>query len=306
MNTVHGLHGTRMGRRVEDPSKVIEECLQSRNRGPQSDTPEPINTSPISSGPAVGLCRSTMARGANDDFYFFDVPYQDRVIGCIKRPLKLLDDGKQKTLDEHLNWIKTPNNPIGQTIGNLELEFQLARISFELRDDPQYNAIAREYIRGLRKIFGVPILTSDKLEFYPGGFRIVDLGGIQTRLNSQIGSHPFKADDSNGLFLSESRVEQEFLEYLPVPVDVKPFLQTLLGQGYEKAGMVFSYIAPRNGPLLKAVEIAFTPVDSYCHLGCMVDTFVIESLKPDVHRSALGVTEVVKSFAQIVFGGGTK
>jgi len=235
MTEACAMRGTRMGRHVKTPEEVIEEC---RNY-PVSET--------------TGT-KGRMDRLPNGNFLFFDVMYQGEKLPCIERPMEYLDHGKPKSLDEHLAWLFEPSNNMTEyTIADMELEYQMARISFELRDDARFGELARQYIEGMHTLYAHQLFTADRFDYFPG-----KLGAIVTN-KGKIPSNPKRVIvpmyPSGFNSLSSPRSESELDKTSRIDIQTKRFLSSFLGLGGEWAGVIFSYLAPRQGSHLRGTRI---------------------------------------------------
>lgn len=235
MTIANALKGTRMGRPVKTEAEVLEEFRDYK--------------APEGSGLA-----GRIGRLPNGNFLFFDVPYQGRALPCIERPMQLLDNGKEKSLAEHLAWLLEPQNNMAEfTIADMELEFQLARISFELCDAAQFGDLARQYIEGTRTLYSRKLFTADRFDYFPGR-----MGGIITNLGKIPSKHKrviIPSYPSEVYGLSVSRPESELDRISRVDLSTKRFLSAFLGLGADRAGAIFSYLAPCQGPHLRGVRI---------------------------------------------------
>ena len=190
MNNFHILHGTRMGRKVNQVDEVLAEF---KNYKPETETPAmlpPEAGLPVAS-PAnpIPTIDSRIERLPNGHFRFYQVSYQGGVLDCIERPMQYLDGGAQKTQQGHLDWLAEPaNNMTEYTLADMELEFQMARISFTLRDDSQFGTAARQYIEQIRTLYDSWIVTADHIEYQSCGLEavIINKGKIPSKPQKQV------------------------------------------------------------------------------------------------------------------------
>ena len=246
MNTLTALYGSRMGRKVEDPATVIAECekLWSKNSHDTHavETPGEVIT------PAIGQHPSELG------FYFFGIPYQGGIVDCLFRPLKYLDNGEEKTPAEHLKWLADrQNHPVPNwTVPDLELEYQLARTSFNLKDHPRFGKAAKKYLKGIGERLEQKIVTSDSIGPIVTGIEVT----IQNK--SGIGHSQEKRYVHPGVTLyqlSTIRPVGALRRTSPINANIAQVLNTIFGSGYEEAGIVFSYLCSRTNRKLVATNL---------------------------------------------------
>jgi len=193
-----------------------------------------------------GASETRVVQVSGDTFQFFGVPYQGGVLPCIERTLQYLDGGVEKNQEKHLEWLAEPaNNPQNWTMADMELEYQMLRISFELRNHPTLGAVASEYIKQIRELYDKWIVTADHIEYLPSGLEavITNKGKIPSQPQKRVIIPTYTGDYS---LLSKERPESQFETIETIDPLTSEFLQSYLGQGHEQAGAVFSYCASRK------------------------------------------------------------
>lgn len=263
MTQVSILGPPRSGRRVLTEKQALDELTKSgafeSPVGGAMDTgivsPSGV-LAPLSNG-VSGVGSSRIEQVTSDTFRFYDVPYQDGVIPCIERPMQYISNKKEKTQKQHFEWLAQAKDHDGWTLADMELEYQMLRISFELRNHPALGPVAAEYIRQARMLFVQWITTADLIEFTPGGInaKIINKGLFTPKPEKQV-DIPCYADDY--FKLSEPREEKQLYQVNRFDEFTRPFLETFLGQGYANAGAIFSYCSSRTQNQLRDSRI-FTP-----------------------------------------------
>jgi len=256
MNDFKILGPPRGGRRVLSEKEALEEIAgYGSAEAPIVEVPSPGPVKPVG---MLGSIENHIVQVSNDTFQFFDVPYQGGVLPCIERTLQYLDGGVKKTQEKHLEWLAEPaNNPNGWTIADMELEYQMLRISFELRNHPALGAVASEYIKQIRELYDCWILTADYIEYSPGGLEavITNKGNIPSKSEKRIQIPTYTEDH---LVLSHRRLESQ-LDIIAInDQPTNDLLKSYLGHGFEQAGVVFSYCARRDRTRLRETRL-WTP-----------------------------------------------
>ncbi len=198
-----------------------------------------------------------ISKNANGNFLFFDVPYQNRIIECIERPMAYVDGGNTKTQAQHLEWLlDKKNNPGGFTLADNELEYQLCRMSFDLRSDSTCGTLANEYIAKIRELYENWCVSADHIQYE------TVLEAIITNKGSIV-SNPKRVIipefEDNYFVLSNKRSEVQLNQINPMDDRLKIFLKTYLGVGFEQAGIIFSYCASRKGKSLRETRVWTSP-----------------------------------------------
>ena len=208
--------------------------------------PTPPDTSVVGTG--------SIRKNATGNFLFFDVPYQGRVIECIERPMNYIDSGNTKTQTAHLKWLADQkNNPEGFTLADSELEYQLCRMSFNLRADGTCGALANEYITTIRELYNNWIVTADHIQYGSGLEAVItNKGSIASKPKSGVIIPTYNGDH---VVLSDERPETELDTIKPVDQKTNTFLKQYLGVGSEHAGKIFPYCATRKGTNLRETQL---------------------------------------------------
>lgn len=252
MNTSNALRGTRMGRKVEDPAAVIAELASYK-------TPEEFTTETTPS-PAksvdFGSLDSRIERLANGHFLFSNVPYQDKVLAYVERALGFVDGGNKKTQTEHVTWLaERAQHPEGYTLAPMELEYQMLRICFDLRDHPSFGPVARDYMAQIRGLLNGSVMTADRISYqaFPSvdKARFGNAGFIPSKTKSAI----ITGLQSSNLELSSCRPEHLLENTFALAPLTDSFLKEYLGFGYERAGIIFPYCSNRKETNLRQTRL---------------------------------------------------
>jgi len=205
-----------------------------------------------------GASETRMVQVSGDTFQFFGVPYQGGVLPCIERTMQYLDGGVEKNQDKHLEWLAEPaNNPNDWTLADMELEYQMLRMSFELRNHQTFGAVASEYIKQIRELYDNGIVTADHIEYLPDGLEavITNKGSVPTQPEKRVIIPTYT---NNRFLLSKERPEAQLDTIEIQDQQTNEFLQSYLGRGYEQAGAIFSYCSSRNNTQLRKTQL-WTP-----------------------------------------------
>lgn len=248
---ISALSGTRMGRKVKTVDQVLAECANNRINTSDVEISNPedsAETPSVSQTEGSDAIASKIKLLENGNFLFFDVPYQGGVLDGVERPMRFLDDGAEKTQEEHLLWLSKRNNkPYGPgwTMADMELEYQLLRICFDLRTDKTFGAIANSYIQQIGLFYDSWILTADRIT-NNGGLEsvITNKGTIQSSAKKVL----VPAFNGESLVLSREREETELDSVYATGSITDDFLKSYLGVGSERAGIILSYCATRKLP----------------------------------------------------------
>jgi len=260
MNQIRALSGTFMGRKVQDPKKVIEELLaQDRKDNGLENIVEPgktgVKTRPIRKRKP----KSTIGIDQNGTFLFFKVPYQGRILATVERPMAFCSDGKEAKLREHLTYLRH-HALLDYTIANMELEYQMMRIAFELRDHPKFGQLSVKYNLKMRPIYTAGVLTADSLTYSKKpNVHIVNFGKVTS---GDISAHlPYLYNGKD--IIHGVRAESSLLAKYALSTEVEEFLKLYLGFGSELAGSVFPYFVTRANHMLRS-----TYLDTPKHRPC--------------------------------------
>lgn len=264
MNSVCALRGTWMGRHVKTEKEVLEEIAQFSQNGEDSvevaqekNNPTPaVSVEDTSEGskpsPSVVLWHcSNISMPKPGVFRFSNVPYQGSILKQVLRPLNCFcSEGKIGSFESHQEWLNQPGCEYsGFIIPDMELEYQLMRISFEHRDDPKCKEAAKTYSRSMARFYRGGIITADSIEFKLNRVSIINHGSISPQERS------CKPLSQLNIHLSENRPESKLLEILSLSSREGEFVDCLLGYGANNAGTVLSYSASRVGHRLRATSV---------------------------------------------------
>lgn len=227
----------------------------------QSDTlqdPQPQIPSLDTAVPRTSHLRKT----SEGHFLFFNVPYQGGVLPCVERPMDYIDGAQKKSQQEHLDWLADPQNGMTDyTLGDMELEYQLAMISYCLRSEPGEALLAQEYITRMQDLYMHGIVTADRIEYFPGVKAVITNHGKINLGSKKIVKVPlFKS----GYFtLSSERPERNLGQVRGISGRVSAFLDDYLGYGFNLAGAFCSYLTPRLDNQNLASTILNTPTTDW-------------------------------------------
>jgi len=255
MNTVGVLSGTWMGRRVKTPEEVMEEINHSK-----SQTEEQIPIEEIVDASDTELIISKITEKTNGSFLFFDVPYQGRILPCVERPMFHLDCGEIKTQSKHLEWLaREPHGGYRHTLADMELEYQMLRISFDLRTDSQYRDTARKYLSRILPLYEGRVCTADRIIYESSTYAVITNKG-RVKSQSKRARIP-EFDNEKSLPLSNVRNPDQLEQINLLNESTQDFLKQFLGRGWERAGIVLSYAGARNMSLLPGTGLyTYTPL----------------------------------------------
>lgn len=248
---VSALRGTRMGRPVKSEKEALEECKGSKA---QSADPILVEETVETAEPVLEVVQSRITKSPRGDFLFFDVPYQGRVIPCVERPMENLDWGHEKSQSQHLEWLASKSNHWHErTMADMELEYQMLRISFDLRNDSQYGDCAIQYLTGILPLYGAHLCTADSI-YYENSTQAVIINKGSVPSQKKRARIPIFSNEK-ALPLSNIRRPAELDQINTLEESAKDFLKQFLGFGWERAGIVWSYVGARNMSLLPATGL---------------------------------------------------
>ena len=257
---------------------------------------------------------TSMIRLPNGNYAFADIPYQGRILPAVELITQPLDGGKSKTQAQWVEWSGT--HPNDGTPVDAELLYQCLLRACTLRDDKVHKPVVQEFTQTMQGLFDpaksyLMMMTNVK---YGAG-----LDAVVTRVGTWPGGtkpSPVQipeftknnpGDTGSYFVLSQQRPENKITSTKTIPLNAKPVLKELLGDGHEHVGAVFPYFSTRKDSKVRESRF-WTPAEDNRDIGERVvalgvndyDRFDLNASDVVyVNRSALGVRLV----EQKVLGG---
>jgi len=183
----------------------------------------------------------------DDDYFTFDnISYSQGKVGSVGLTKILVDDQKKKNHDQWREWSKSSENK--EVVPNVRIIYQIMRRLYEQRDNPEMQevrdaciALFRDDIAKNVPHTGTKIIYGQNLEA-----TINHLQPDKTDLSLSVDIPEFEISANNDnwsyLVLAKEQAESELGNVEQIPDEARPFLEALLGEGYEQVGAVCQYI----------------------------------------------------------------
>ena len=182
----------------------------------------------------------------DDYFTFLNIPYASDKFGSVSLTKTLVDDQKKKNHNQWRDWSKSPENK--EVVPTVRMVYQIMRRLYELRDNQELQevrdaciALFREDIAKNVPHTGTNITYGQNLE---GTINHLQPNKTDLPINVDIPEFEIHKDNDNWsyLILAKEQPESDLGNVEQIPEDAKPFLEALLGEGYEQVGAVCQYI----------------------------------------------------------------
>lgn len=226
------------------PKKNLEDLARKLGIGPYANK----NTG-SSDGQGQDEPKSSIKIDGNY-FTFFNVPYAPDNVGNVSLTKELVDGKQNKNHDAWREWSKTPANK--EVVPHVRIVYQLMRCLYETRDNPDLEEVRNACLAIFREDIAKKVPHTGTKIKYGAGLEATINHLESDKTNSSINVdipefEVYKDNDSwSYLVLAKEQPESELGTVEQIPEEAKPFLEALLGEGYEQVGAICQYIDSLN------------------------------------------------------------